>query len=282
MNWFEILKAPIETNWQALDEALKRDQIAYRIIARGGEQVLILSDTKDIPLVEKRVEQWQQGVLPDKERQHKKMSINPLRILVRMPMVIILAFLSVIGFAITELGINELLALFAFQIVTMERGDLYISQPTTLPLYTQWWKFITPMFLHFGIFHLAFNLLWLFELGRKIEIVQSASRLLIVVLVTGIAANISQFWSSPDTLFGGFSGAVYGLLGYCVVNSYVYNTLEIKPRRGVPTLLIVWLLIGFSGVISMLGIANIANVAHLGGLISGIIVGILPPRVKKQ
>ena len=123
-----------------------------------------------------------------------------------------------------------------------------------------------------------FNLYWLFEFGNKIERFQSGFRLLVLVLVTGIVANVCQFLHQPQSMFGGLSGVVYGLFAYCILQSRLYRAYMLKPRPGVEPFLLVWLLIGVTGIMSTLGIVNIANAAHIGGLMTGILMGLIPFR----
>ncbi|MCO4322234.1 rhomboid family intramembrane serine protease [Aliidiomarina quisquiliarum] len=129
------------------------------------------------------------------------------------------------------------------------------------------WRIITPAFLHFSATHLVFNLFWWWYLGGRIELYLGSKMLIGLFFVTGIAANITQFyWQGP--LFGGLSGVVYGLLGFAMVMS---------AKRGgplwLPPMLLVfmvgWLLLGYTNALPV----NMANDAHLAGLISGIIAG---------
>ena len=67
---------------------------------------------------------------------------------------------------------------------------------------------------HFGVLHLAFNLLWYWEFGRRLERVRGRMTALAVLLITGAGGNIAQYIIDGDVLFGGLSGVIYGLLGY--------------------------------------------------------------------
>ena len=80
---------------------------------------------------------------------------------------------------------------------------------------------MTPVFLHFGWLHITFNCLWLWELGALVEQRLGALVLLGLVVLCGAGSNIAQhLWSGPS-LFGGMSGVVYALLGFC----WIYNML---------------------------------------------------------
>src|ERR1700677_1181523 len=82
----------------------------------------------------------------------------------------------------------------------------------------QVWRAVTPIFLHFTIIHILFNMFWLLDLGSMIE--RRFSRLYLGLLITGtgIVSNVTQFyWDGP--YFGGFSGVVYALFGFIWIRS---------------------------------------------------------------
>ncbi len=154
-------------------------------------------------------------------------------------------------------------------------GDPYISIKEG-----QWWRFITPMFLHGDELHLAFNMLWIFFLGSTIERVQGSLFLVLVVVVTQAAGMLLQVMlpqtnallpaltGSPFAI--GASGAVYGLFGYL----WIRPTLDPRyPVHLVPMNVIVmlaWLVICMTPAVE-----NVANGAHIGGLVAGICVAII-------
>jgi len=138
-----------------------------------------------------------------------------------------------------------------------------------------WWRLITPMFIHFSLSHLAFNILWIYILGSRIEILDGRLLFFNLVLFTSIASNCIEYLWSGVSLFGGLSGVVYGLLGYCFLIELDSN----KERYGLPPaiylFMVTWLILGFLGVLELFGFGSIANYAHLGGLISGLFFGML-------
>ncbi len=133
----------------------------------------------------------------------------------------------------------------------------------------QYWRFITPIFLHFGWLHITFNSLWMWELGGLIEQRLGSALLLALVVLTAAGSNYAQFAYTGPSLFGGMSGVVYALLGFC----WVYNWLV--PARGlalpvpIVVFMVVWLLFCMVAPTELLGIGSIANAAHAGGLMVG-------------
>ena len=155
------------------------------------------------------------------------------------------------------------------------KTNLNSSFENTYLINNEWWRLITPTFLHFSITHLVFNCLWIYILGSRIEKLDGLSVFLFIFILTGILSNAGQFFWTQQYLFGGLSGAVYGLLGYCFI-------IELDGRHGrygLPEALylfmFIWLLVGFTGVLSFFGFGNVANTAHLVGMIAGFIIGLI-------
>ena len=97
--------------------------------------------------------------------------------------------------------------------------------------WSQPWRLLTPMLIHFGILHLAFNMLWLYRLGSQIESVQGTSRVLLgLVVLTQVPGALVQFAVSGP-LFGGMSGVVYGLFGFTWMQArYASNGYSLTDR----------------------------------------------------
>jgi len=132
----------------------------------------------------------------------------------------------------------------------------------------QLWRLFTPIIIHFGIMHIAFNLLWLYQLGSVVEQRQSTRRMLILVIIISVLSNLAQFiWAGP--IFGGMSGVVYGLL------AYVWAQGKFNPRAGIglnqntTAMMLVWFVVCWLGLVG-----NIANMAHTIGLVCGVILGV--------
>ena len=138
------------------------------------------------------------------------------------------------------------------------------------------------MFIHFSWLHIVFNLLWVWEIGRRIEFVNGSRGLLIAVVVSSLVANITQYLMSGPSLFGGMSGVVFGLLGHSLVWSRLVPSKNMGVSKGIYIFMLAYLAIGFTGVIDILGLGSLANGAHLGGLIGGVITGGLAGLLVRQ
>jgi GlpG protein len=136
----------------------------------------------------------------------------------------------------------------------------------------QVWRLLSPAFLHFGWMHLIFNMLWLWYFGRQVEAFHGSRRMLLLLLTAGIGANLAQY-ATGTVLFGGMSGVDYALLGY------VWLMSRLAPRSGffVPQMLVVfmlgWMVFTMTDAAAAVGFGNVANEAHLGGLVVGLTLG---------
>jgi GlpG protein len=139
----------------------------------------------------------------------------------------------------------------------------------------QWWRLMTPMLIHFGILHLAMNGMWYWELGRRIESRQGSINLIGLTLLFSLVSNYAQYFFSGPTLFGGLSGVLYGLLGHCWIFQLLSPNPAYRLPRGVLVMMLVWLVLCMSGLISMIGFGEIANAAHVSGLLVGCLTGLL-------
>ena len=137
-----------------------------------------------------------------------------------------------------------------------------------------YWRFLTPIFLHFGIAHFAFNSIWLSMLGSRIENVLGPIHLMLLVVFSGLISNVSQFWWTGAPNFGGMSGVIYALLGYLWVGNILAPRAGLELPTGIFGFMIGWLFLCMTPLLpAVLGI-GIANAAHVGGLFCGMITGL--------
>lgn len=139
----------------------------------------------------------------------------------------------------------------------------------------EWWRIITPIFIHFSFAHLAFNCLWIYILGEKIENTDGSLVFIILVTFSAILSNSLQYFWTESSLFGGLSGVIYGLIGFCMILEFEssYDRYQLPP--GLYMFMLVWLVMGFVGILDLFGFGSVANFAHLGGLISGVIFAMI-------
>jgi Uncharacterized membrane protein (homolog of Drosophila rhomboid) len=77
----------------------------------------------------------------------------------------------------------------------------------------EWWRILTPAFLHYGPFHLAVNMYSLYFAGTLLEQVIGRWRFALLYFASGIAGSAGAIWLSPNSVTVGASGAIFGVLG---------------------------------------------------------------------
>lgn len=131
------------------------------------------------------------------------------------------------------------------------------------------WRFVSPIFLHFSIMHVVFNLWMLLDLGSIIERKVGSFIFALLVLVIAVPSNLGQFIADGPE-FGGMSGVVFGLFGYAWVRGRMDPTSGLYLRQDAVIWILGWFALCAAGVIP-----NVANWAHGVGLAVGAALGFL-------
>ena len=193
-----------------------------------------------------------------------------------MPIILIsilIAFLSNYG---SVIAIIEPFTFIKIDLSSYQNGYVsFNSLETTYIQNNEWWRLITPMFIHFSLTHLVFNCLWIYVLGSKIEQIDGHITFINLVIFSSIISNLAQHFFGESALFGGLSGVIYGLLGYCMIIEIDTKQERYDLPPALYLFMLIWLILGFLGILNLFGFGNVANYAHLGGLISGIIFAMI-------
>lgn len=184
--------------------------------------------------------------------------------------------LSLLGYLLVEFDKHgELLHFFTFYDFKQQLVG-YANFPLQDGLEAgQFWRMLTPIFLHFGVLHIVFNMLWFWEFGRRIEGRLGSAFFATLVFVLGVGSNTIQSLFSKGAIFGGMSGVIYGLLGFCWLWDRVNPKAHFNLPPGIVGFMLIWLVLCVSGVVSAVGFGDIANAAHVSGLINGALLGAL-------
>ena len=130
----------------------------------------------------------------------------------------------------------------------------------------QVFRLFTSMFVHFGIFHLFFNMYTLYIVGTRVEDFFGKTKYLLIYLISGICGSLLSISFHPDAVSAGASGAIFGLFGSLLYFGYNYRGyIGAIVRSQILPLVIYNLLIGF--FVSYIDVS-----AHIGGLIGGLFV----------
>lgn len=158
------------------------------------------------------------------------------------------------------------------------------------PLFTkikegQLWRLISPCILHANLLHILFNMLWLWVLGREVEMKVGKLRYLLLMIIIGIISNTFQYLASGPVFYG-FSGIVTGLAGFIWVREKSAPWEGYSIPRGVLLLIFIFVwgmlalqVIAFAVVKLGWGsfsVGRIANTAHVVGLLCGMLLAKIP------
>lgn len=134
----------------------------------------------------------------------------------------------------------------------------------------EWWRLLTSMFLHGGIMHLFLNIYGLVIAAIFVEPLLGRKKYFILYLLSGLCGSLASIWWYPNTISVGASGAIFGLYG-AILGLLLTNAFPREGKKGI------FMMIGiYVGINLLWGLTGgIDNAAHLGGLLSGAIIGII-------
>jgi rhomboid protease GluP len=137
----------------------------------------------------------------------------------------------------------------------------------------EWWRLITPIFMHSGFTHVLFNSFSLILFGPGLERILGKFKFIAIYLITGISANIATLLIEPVTyMHVGASGSIFGLFGmYISITLYRKHLLSSDNRQVIITIAALSIIMTFLQ-------SNINIVAHLFGFLSGFLIGVLTLR----
>jgi membrane associated rhomboid family serine protease len=155
-----------------------------------------------------------------------------------------------------------LTAVQAGSLMDNQRSPLFVDLVMFTPSVAgagEWWRLVTSGFLHYGLAHLALNMIALYVLGRDLEPVFGKLRFAAVYLVSMLGGGVAVYlFGGLNTVVAGASGAVYGLMGAMLV---AVLRLKLNPGSALGV-------IGLNVVLSFT-LPGISLLGHLGGLVIG-------------
>ena len=274
-----ILTVSLGVPTESLSRRLDDEGIIYRWQQAASEQLLLVDSESNSERIAELIHDWRleqssaRGMVD--LQSIKTWLVRSTRL---FPLTVLLMVINLVclpaGLSLADTGeVTELLrALSPYAIVLSPQG--YLLQPLAEGLADGgWWRLVTPMLIHFSWLHITFNLLWVWEVGRRIEYVHGWRWLVIVTALASVAANALQAILAPMQLFGGMSGVVFAYHGYVMNWGWFRPNNRIGLAKGVYIVMLAYLFLGFSGFIDLLGLGSLANGAHLGGLLAGMALG---------
>lgn len=158
--------------------------------------------------------------------------------------------------------------------ITQAHVDLGLNK-TIIAITDEWYRIVTAGFIHFGIIHIAFNMLLLYQLGQLLEPALGRAKFALLYVASLLGGSLGVLLLDGDRvrITGGASGAVFGLMGAAAIGLHrrgvnVFST-------GIGTTLVLNLILTFS-------LRGISIGGHMGGVIAGGLCGLvmLAPRWK--
>jgi GlpG protein len=283
--------------------------VAHRVYEERGRQVLEVANAGDVPRVRAEFEAWRLGALrlrpvPSTEPRGSDAELADFAtlgsLLGRYPVLIALGLLALLCLPVTSALQREELTMLLNAMLIVDVAAYAPEQPARLPMHVgpaieavvaesrvgllvnvlvgaEIWRFVTPALLHFGVTHLAFNLVAIAIFGRPIERGAGGLTLLWIVLVIAVVSNVAQFLVSGNPLFGGLSGVAYGLFGFVAARSWQAPDHAVWSLNPAFTIVfLVMLVLMTTGITEPFGL-YIAHAAHWGGLITGAALALLLP-----
>jgi len=196
-------------------------------------------------------------------------------------------FIPVEGYFVTPILIHVFLLVFIVTLILggsmiFPDGDVLIKVGASFTPKTidgQYWRLLTSIFVHIGFIHLLANSVVLYYIGSILEPFIGRRYFIISFISTGIIASIVSLWWHDLTVAAGASGAIFGLFGVNI--ALITTNLYTKEQRN-PALVSMLVFVGYNLVYGLRG--GVDNAAHLGGLLSGLIVGysLYPSLTKRQ
>lgn len=155
----------------------------------------------------------------------------------------------------------------------LECGGVYAEAIKDGEIY----RFFTAMFLHYGFMHLTYNMIFIFAFGRSIETYLGKVAFTLIYIISGLAGNVCAYFYNMESSYyavtAGASGAAYALLG-----SFVVLTFSDKRHRDQnPAFLLIFVA---ASILDGLQNDDIANAAHIGGLVAGFVLTLAYVAVK--
>lgn len=134
----------------------------------------------------------------------------------------------------------------------------------------EWWRLLTSMFLHGGIMHLFLNIFGLVIAAIFVEPILGRTKYFILYFLSGLCGSLASIWWYSNTISVGASGAIFGLYG-AILGLLLTNAFPKEGKKGIFAMIGIY--VGINLLWGLTG--GIDNAAHIGGLLSGALIGII-------
>lgn len=275
---FRTIDVSLDADLAPYSRLLWQQGISHRVVEQDARQLLLIARQDQIAAAMALYQRWQRGEVGPAAGADGKLGTlfqgegivtgvwrafraTPLTLLL-IGSCIALAFLapldgpSALTYSLLypDLGYGTRMIVLERVLANFSPGDFFTM--------------LTPILLHGGALHLVFNMLWLWELGRLIEVRQSTAKLALAIVVLALVSNTAQYLYGGGNNFGGMSGVVYGLFAWV----WMWQLFDRRAGLRLPGSLIAFMVLSLV-VMTLLELDMIANEAHLGGFLCGVVFG---------
>lgn len=166
----------------------------------------------------------------------------------------------------TLFAIQVVVFLLEYLLPVKQLGSMY--GPLVAYLH-EYWRFVTPIFIHYGLMHIVFNSVVLYYMGQQLEAIYGHWRFLAIYLLSGILGNMTSFaFNQVNVSSAGASTALFGVFG-----AFVAMGMHFKHYPGFKELTQQYLiLIGINLAFGLVG-NGIDIFGHIGGVLGGFVLG---------
>ena len=277
-----VIETSIEEDLSLFSRYLWQQRVRHRIYEESGRQVLEVADAPAVDSVRTAYQAWRSGrlVLEPDPAGYPALAERLARLTAvvrRYPVLVTVLGLAVLVFPFSvPIADGRLTAVTAW--LTVVDLDTAAEPTLALLLSGEVWRLITPIFLHFSVVHLVFNVAVMADFGRRIESGRGPVIFALIMAIIGVSSNVGQYLISGNPLFGGLSGVAYGLLGFVLVSQRRFpQEASWHVHPGFAFSLILFLVIFSTGVTEQFGL-HVANAAHWIGLSCGAVIAVLVPQ----
>ncbi|WP_323846614.1 rhomboid family intramembrane serine protease [Microbulbifer magnicolonia] len=306
-HWTSIYQFPIDKDLSELAQFIQRYRLPLRIAEESNRQILSTLDPRLGELLLPLLQRWDAGEIrladvrlepvgetsaageetaqPESAAQGGK---EPEAAAVSSPLPswpwqktalsLMLIALCFIGWLLLRNDLADVLIIYPdrggdFQLDNM-RQALGSSTLAWHLAHGEYWRLWSPALVHFSLPHALFNALGIWILGRPLEARAGTPVFAGLVFFSAAASNLTQYYWSPQILFGGMSGVVYALVG-CVFVLQRWQPGWRDVPRGIVAVAVGWLLLCATGLVTYVFGVGVANAAHIGGFVCGLLLAVV-------
>jgi GlpG protein len=270
VSWIALYKFPSDEDLSALDRYLSHCNIPHRFTDEMAMQVLWVPDAE-------HAQKAAQVMAAFAKAPHMPPAVAPEKTPLNLPA----AGDAMITYALVLLSVCGYLLNFAPHSWVVKVTFMPVPLPGQAwpAVWHYWlstgefWRILTPTFLHWSLLHLVFNALCVLEFGKRLEAQLGRLGYVGLFLFTALWGNLAQFTHQPNHGFGGISSVVYGFLGFMAWTQWRLPSTSLRLPQGMILFMLVCLGLGFSGWLDSF-IGPMANAGHLGGLVSGVVAAV--------